>query len=55
MPVFNTEEFLTKWEEENPAVVIPPEVVDDLDKDWILTEEEEEQIIAQYFSARENN
>jgi len=27
MPVFNKEEFLKKWLEENPVIDIPPEYV----------------------------
>ena len=45
MPVFNKEEFLTKWEEENPPITIPDEVIDDKDNDWRLSEEEEENLI----------
>lgn len=42
MPVFNKEEFLSKWDEEYPPISIPEEVQDEIDADWILTEEEEE-------------
>ena len=55
MPVFNKEEHLTKWDEENPEIVIPPEVIDDKDNDWVLSEEDEEALIAQYFQSREQN
>lgn len=41
MPEFNKEEFLKKWDEENPHLVIPPEVIPEYDRDWILSEEEE--------------
>jgi hypothetical protein len=42
MPVFDTQEWLNKWLEENPVIEIPPYVIDDQDNDWILSEEEEE-------------
>lgn len=45
MPVFNKEEFLKKWLEENPVIDIPPEYVPEVDADWTLTEEEEQTII----------
>jgi hypothetical protein len=46
MPIFNIEDFLVKWNEDNPEIIIPNEVIDDLDNDWILSEEEEEHLIA---------
>ena len=55
MPEFNREEFLIKWDEDNPQIVIPEEIYDDYDNDWILTEEEEEQLIQQYFASKETN
>lgn len=45
MPIFNKDEFMEKWEEENPPVAIPNEVIDDIDNDWKLTEEEEESLV----------
>jgi len=30
---FNEEEWLSKWEEEHPAIFIPDEIVDDIDED----------------------
>ena len=48
MPVFDVEEHLKKWEEDNAPVVIPDPIVDDKDNDWYMTEEEEEQLIQQY-------
>lgn len=53
MPEFNHEEFLQKWEEDNPIVIIPDEIMDEFDRDWVLTEEEEEELIKQYFLAKE--
>jgi hypothetical protein len=53
MPVFNEEEFNEKWEEDNPVVMIPEEVALEEDKDWVMTEEEEEVLIQQYIQAKE--
>ena len=33
MPIFNIEEFLVKWIEDNPEIIIPDEVIDDKDDD----------------------
>ncbi len=53
LPVFNAEEFLVRWEEENPEPELPHEVVPDIDNDWILTEEEEEQHLQAYFAGKD--
>lgn len=42
MPIFNKEEFLQKWDEDNPPMNIPDEILDEYDRDWVLSEEEEE-------------
>lgn len=36
---FNERYFLFNWDEENPQIVIPNEVSDDIDNDWNLTPE----------------
>lgn len=53
LPVFNKEEYLVKWEEENPEPELPAEVFPDTDNDWVLAEEEEEQALQAYFAAKE--
>ena len=40
LPVFNEEEFLTRWDEEIPEITVSGSAEDDIDNDWILTEEE---------------
>ena len=37
-PQFDEEEFLTKWDEDNPPIEIPPEVIDDIDNDYDIPE-----------------
>ena len=37
MPVFNKTEFLTKFDEEFPEIIIPTPVVFEKDKDWLLS------------------
>jgi hypothetical protein len=53
MPVFNEEEFLVKWVEENPEPMLPEQIVRDIDNDWVLSEEEEEALISGYFQAKQ--
>jgi hypothetical protein len=36
MPVFNKEEFLTKWLTDNPPINIPDDPVEEPDNDWIM-------------------
>ena len=52
-PVFNEQEHLTRWDEENLVIVIPEEVVDDIDNDWELTEEDEEAMIQTYQASKQ--
>jgi len=51
-PVFNREEYLAKWVEDNPVIEIPAEVVEDVDNDWELEEEEEDNLIRAWLEAR---
>ena len=32
-PKFNEEEHLRKWDEDNPAIHVPDEIIDDIDND----------------------
>ena len=50
LPEFDEAEACEKFDEENPEVEIPPEIVDDINNDWVLTEEENEALIAKYFA-----
>jgi len=53
LPVFNEEEYLEKFDEEFPDIFIPDEVIDDIDNDWVFTEEEEAEAIEKYWASRE--
>ena len=52
LPVFNQEEFLEAWTQENPEIVIQDSTKDDIDNDWILSEEEQEDQIKAFWAAR---
>ena len=54
MPEFNKHEYMQKWIEDNPIIEIPPHIVNDKDYDWVLSEEDEEALINQYFASKEN-
>ena len=53
-PVFNEAEALKKFDEkdENIVLVIPNEVVDDVDDDWPMTAQEEQDYIDQLLDAK---
>jgi PleD family two-component response regulator len=53
LPVFDEKEALTKWDEENPDIIIQDSTKDDIDNDWILAEEEIEAKIKAYWSPKE--
>lgn len=48
MPVFNEEQFLAEWDAENPEIIIGDEPKDQIDNDWVLTEEEMAENIKKY-------
>ena len=50
LPEFNESEAAERFDDENPEVEIPDEIVDDINNDWVLTEEENEALIAKYFA-----
>ena len=52
IPIFNRDEFLKKWLEENPIIEIPPEYVPEPDADWSLTEEEEQSIVNTFIGSK---
>ena len=53
LPIFDEKEALTKWDEENPDIIIQDSTKDDIDNDWNLTEEEIEAKIKAYWSPKE--
>jgi hypothetical protein len=53
MPVFNEKEYADKFDEDNPEIVIPPVVIDEVHNDWVLTEEEEAKLIDDYWMGKE--
>jgi hypothetical protein len=36
-PTFDEKFFLFNWNEEHPEIIIPEEVKDDIDNDWVIT------------------
>ena len=49
---FNDRYFLFNWDEENPQIVIPDEVKDDIDNDWKLTPELKTELIDEFIAQR---
>lgn len=50
LPEFDEAEAGEKFDEENPEVEIPDEIIDDINNDWVLDEAETEALIAKYFA-----
>ena len=50
LPVFNLQEAETAFDNNYPQIIIPLEVIEDVDSDWPLTEEEEADLIQAYFT-----
>lgn len=53
MPVFDEEAFLASWDAENPEIIISEETADHVDNDWILTQEEIDEKVKQYWGGEE--
>jgi len=53
MPEFDEAEAGEKFDEENPEVEIPDEIIDDINNDWMLEPDEREALIAKYFTAKD--
>lgn len=53
MPVFDLEEHMRQWEEQNTVVEIPEEIIDDVDNDWILEQEEVDALVKEYLANKE--
>ena len=47
-PLFDEKYFLYNWDDENPGIIIPMEIKDDVDNDWLLTSDRKEDLIVQY-------
>lgn len=52
MPEFNKAEMEEKFDDEFNEIEIPDEVVDDIDNDWVLSEEEWDTLIQNYYAAK---
>lgn len=52
VPVFNREEFLKKWLEENPPIEVPSEEEPERDADWILSDDEEQSLVNSFLKGK---
>ena len=50
---FDEAGIVSFFDSENPAVKIPPEVVEDQDNDWVLDAEKREEVITEFLAAQE--
>jgi len=53
LPVFNKEEAVEKFDDDNPPVEIPPDADDDINNDWLLEEDQEAELIAAFNGTKE--
>ena len=47
-PVFDEKFFLYGWDEEHPAVIIPAEIKDDTDNDYLIPPDKKDELIEQF-------
>ena len=52
MPEFDRREAEEKFDDENPEVIIPDELKDHVDNDWVLDDDEKEALITQFNAAK---
>jgi hypothetical protein len=48
LPVYDEKYFLYNFDEEHPETVIPQEVIDDVDNDWIITATRKDELLTEY-------
>jgi len=48
LPEFDAKYFMFSYDEEHPAIIIPAEVIDDTDNDWVQKESAKEDLITSY-------
>jgi len=48
MPKFDEDFFDHNWNEDHPEIIIPPEVVEDVDNDWVIPPEKKEDMVVEY-------
>lgn len=54
LPVFNKEDAVEKFDDENPVVEIPPDTEDDINNDWLLEEDQEAELITAFNGSKES-
>lgn len=50
-PIFDLEDRKVFWDHEHPAILIPEEVIDEVDNDWLVTEDMRDTVIAEFTAA----
>ena len=45
---------MEKFDDENAEIEIPDEVIDDVYNDWVLSEDEEAQLVNDYWASKES-
>lgn len=51
--LFDEKYFLFQFDEDSPEVIIPDEIKDDVDNDWIIPQDQKETIIEEYLAGQQ--
>ena len=51
--LFDEKYFLFQFDEDNPAIIIPDEVHDDQDHDWIIEADQKDAIIEEFLAGQQ--
>lgn len=49
-PTFDEKFYLFNWNEEHPEIIIPEQIQDDIDNDWIVSQNQKEDVINDYLN-----
>lgn len=50
--LFDDKYFLFQWDEDQPEIIIPDEVKDDVDNDWVIPQDQKEHAIEEYLTGQ---
>ena len=46
--MYDEKYFLYNYDDEHPEIVIPPNVTDDVDNDWLITASRKDELLTEY-------
>lgn len=51
--LFDEKYFMFQYDEDQPEIIIPDEVIDDIDNDWIIKQEEKDEVIENFLAGQQ--